>query len=369
MKEQQYKSLIIETNTDNQEAIEFCNKFLNDSKSKKFIFGINIYISNILKSIKIDGIIDEYSADSHFADIPIIKLSQLPAKSMVLILSCGSTHTAISKVSKFTSNYLDYFSFYKCLNHKINLTQILFNENFSKSFQENINQFKTFFNLLEDETSKKIVYQLINFRLNYNLKFLKEFKNKEKQQYFEPFLNLPKKPTFVDVGAYDGYTSSDFIKYFPEYAEIYIFEPDSKNMVITKNNLSAYNNINFYNVGLSYENTRLKFDQSGHSTSKVSEEGSHEIEVRTLDSYNFKDISLIKVDVEGFEQEFIRGSFKTIEKLHPTIAISVYHQPNDFWKIPKLILSIRDDYRIYIRHYTETIYETVMFFIPKNEIS
>ena len=140
-------------------------------------------------------------------------------------------------------------------------------------------------------------------------------------------------------------------------------------MVITKNNLSAYNNINFYNVGLSYENTRLKFDQSGHSTSKVSEEGSHEIEVRTLDSYNFKDISLIKVDVEGFEQEFIRGSFKTIEKLHPTIAISVYHQPNDFWKIPKLILSIRDDYRIYIRHYTETIYETVMFFIPKNEIS
>ena len=29
-----------------------------------------------------------------------------------------------------------------------------------------------------------------------------------------------------------------------------------------------------------------------------------------------------------------------------------------------MVLSIRSDYKIYLRHYTEGIYETVMYFIP-----
>lgn len=52
---------------------------------------------------------------------------------------------------------------------------------------------------------------------------------------------------------------------------------------------------------------------------------------------------------------------------HPKIAISVYHKSSDFRKIPEQILSIRSDYKIYLRHYTESIYETVMFFIPIKE--
>lgn len=36
-----------------------------------------------------------------------------------------------------------------------------------------------------------------------------------------------------------------------------------------------------------------------------------------------------------------------------------------FWKIPEQIFTIRDDYEIYMRHYTEGTDETVMFFIPK----
>lgn len=32
------------------------------------------------------------------------------------------------------------------------------------------------------------------------------------------------------------------------------------------------------------------------------------------------------------------------------------------------VLSIRDDYKIYVRHYTEGLGESVMYFIPKSEL-
>ncbi len=38
---------------------------------------------------------------------------------------------------------------------------------------------------------------------------------------------------------------------------------------------------------------------------------------------------------------------------------------DDFWRIPEQVLSYRDDYNIFLRHYTEGVSETVMFFIPK----
>ena len=49
------------------------------------------------------------------------------------------------------------------------------------------------------------------------------------------------------------------------------------------------------------------------------------------------------------------------------MAISVYHSPFDLFEIPEIISGIvgKNAYNIYIRHYTESIYETIMFFIPK----
>ncbi len=73
------------------------------------------------------------------------------------------------------------------------------------------------------------------------------------------------------------------------------------------------------------------------------------------------------MDIEGYEQKAIEGAKKIIRTYHPRLAISVYHQKNDFWKIPELILNIRTDYDIYLRHYTEGISETIMFFIPSSK--
>ncbi len=70
------------------------------------------------------------------------------------------------------------------------------------------------------------------------------------------------------------------------------------------------------------------------------------------------------MDIEGAELNAIDGAAATIARAHPRLALSIYHNAGDFWRVPERVLGIRSDYKLYIRHYTESIYETVMFFQP-----
>lgn len=55
------------------------------------------------------------------------------------------------------------------------------------------------------------------------------------------------------------------------------------------------------------------------------------VEQRTLDSYNFEDVDIIKIDVEGYELLVLEGAQQTIEKNRPIIQIEcVDIQPRAF---------------------------------------
>jgi FkbM family methyltransferase len=54
--------------------------------------------------------------------------------------------------------------------------------------------------------------------------------------------------------------------------------------------------------------------------------GTLEVEVMTLDSYQFQDISLMKIDVEGFEEEVLRGATETIGRCKPIIYLEADRQ-------------------------------------------
>ena len=52
-----------------------------------------------------------------------------------------------------------------------------------------------------------------------------------------------------------------------------------------------------------------------------------------------QNIGLIKVDLEGAEQRFLKGAEKTIKAQKPLLLISIYHTPSDFFDIKPLIES------------------------------
>ena len=71
-------------------------------------------------------------------------------------------------------------------------------------------------------------------------------------------------------------------------------------------------------------------------------------EIRNMGARNLLDV--LKMDIEGAECQALEGARQTIAQCHPRLAICVYHNVGDFYRIPRLVLSIRSDYDIYLRH-------------------
>ncbi len=172
----------------------------------------------------------------------------------------------------------------------------------------------------------------------------------------------------MDVGGYDGMTTLGFIKRCPSYKKVYFFEPESDNYRLAKVNLADKRNIQLINKGCSLKNDTA-YLVADKDISVVSSEGDQRIELVALDSVILEDENiLIKMDIEGAEYEAILGCMNIIKKCNPTLAVSVYHSVSDFWRIPFLVLSINPNYKLFVRHYTETVYETVMYFVPNEKL-
>jgi FkbM family methyltransferase len=55
------------------------------------------------------------------------------------------------------------------------------------------------------------------------------------------------------------------------------------------------------------------------------------VKIKTLDSYNFQDVDIIKIDVEGFEYDVMLGAVDTIDRCKPVVQVEmVYGQPHRF---------------------------------------
>jgi hypothetical protein len=83
-----------------------------------------------------------------------------------------------------------------------------------------------------------------------------------------------------------------------------------------------------------------------------------------LDDYAYAQPTFIKVDVEGHEMNVLAGAQQVLTRMSPKLAIATYHQPDHFWRIPELVLTMQPRYTLLLRHYTESIYESVYYFLP-----
>lgn len=64
----------------------------------------------------------------------------------------------------------------------------------------------------------------------------------------------------------------------------------------------------------------------------------HKIEARTLDSFAFENVSLIKIDIEGHEAAALRGALETLKRCRPALIIEAEerHKPGavaEVWRV------------------------------------
>ncbi len=87
--------------------------------------------------------------------------------------------------------------------------------------------------------------------------------------------------------------------------------------------------IDINNVGLGTENKTMKLlihpKNMGHNNILIpkmkTKYDTINVKIRTLDSYNLKDVDFIKVDTEGYEFFTLKGGINTIEKYRPLVQV------------------------------------------------
>ena len=104
-------------------------------------------------------------------------------------------------------------------------------------------------------------------------------------------------------------------------------------------------------LGDKNENIKISICGSGSSFKHNFTGIEEEVTVTTLDDYvernNIK-VGLIKVDIEGFEQNFLKGAIQTIKKQKPILLISIYHNYSDFYDIKPFIENLNLGYKFNI---------------------
>lgn len=328
------------------------------------IYGRNKYSECLSALLQIEAYVDDYTTDEDFLGRPVIKLKDVPKHAFVINCSYSMYPVSVEK----RLNLLE-------INH-VNISELLcqgivtkdddFFQVAIEDMQRNAEQYSFIRNLLEDDESRQVWDNLMSYRKTGNLNFMKEFVVDQEGQYFADFVTL-KGDTFADLGAFDGATTEIFIQKCPDYQGIHLFEPAQSNMDAAKRRLDGYPGISYHQLGVSDVKEQLTFSSSAGSACKVSAQGDETIYLDSLDNISQDAISFIKIDIEGFERKALLGAKNHIRKSHPLMAVAVYHFPNDVWQIPQLIFSIRDDYSIRLRHYTEGTDETIMYFLPKKE--
>lgn len=186
----------------------------------------------------------------------------------------------------------------------------------------------------------------------------------EYDQYFDNDFIIPHdNEVFVDGGALDGGDSLKFMKWCNNsFAGIFALEPDSFNCEVTRSRISGIKGISVIEKGLWDSSTILRFDSGKKGTSAVSNDGDIEIKTIAIDELEpSHPVSFIKLDVEGCESRALKGAHKTICTYKPRLAVCVYHKPEDIIELPKLILDMVPDYKLYLRHYSYTDTETVLY--------
>jgi FkbM family methyltransferase len=236
---------------------------------------------------------------------------------------------------------------------------------------QNYTVLETLFHRLSDELSRQVLLAFLKAKNLHSAEELMQWNIANETQYFPNFLSWTNSDVFVDCGAFDGDTIAQFCEQVQgRYKKIYAFECDPHNAERLRGNVAAMRknakqgggDIILIEKGVFSSPGHLSFRAEASGSSCIDNLGEVNIEVDSIDNVaQGEKVSFIKMDIEGAELEALKGARETIRHHKPKLAICVYHKQEDLITIPQYILSLREDYRLYLRHYGDTCAETVLY--------
>jgi len=157
-----------------------------------------------------------------------------------------------------------------------------------------------------------------------------KFKRQLDAEMFQILNYVNDRKLAIDIGANVGIYSYYFAQKFDQTfsfepleditVELKAYSTINKRLKVHNCALSDYNGENWIftpklNNGFDYGLTSFTESSDQHKRTKV--------QVRTLDSFSFTEVSLLKVDVEGWEYSVLMGAQLTIARCKPVIFIEI----------------------------------------------
>lgn len=340
--------------------------FAQGAHTAVHVLGTNKYgaaVADMLErcGMPVKGFIHDAAAGT-FAGRPVTRAADLPTSTAVV--NCiveGRPIDAKRNIERWARGpSVDYFALQAAFPDE--LPEIDFMST-TDTVRDDLDRYRALYDKLADDTSRLTLEALINFRYNRDIGFMEGFTLRLAEQYWEPFIELPAGAVFVDGGAFDGATSKEFARRYPDHGRIFCFEPNEAAARKAEETLRDVRDVELLRKGLWDKAETLHFDDSMGSASKLSDAGGTTIETVALDEVVEGPVHLIKLDVEGAEPRALKGAERLIRAHGPHLAVCVYHDQRDFLRVPGFVLAIKPGYRVYLRHYTQGVFETVMFFV------
>lgn len=128
----------------------------------------------------------------------------------------------------------------------------------------------------------------------------------------------------LDIGANIGFMSMALASRFSVIA----FEPQAELFNLLMENVSG-KPVECHNIALGSSNgvahmPRVRYGEKGNYGGVPivrSGFGTVSVELRTLDSFVLEEVGLIKIDVEGYELEVLKGAVETIKRCNPILYV------------------------------------------------
>ena len=159
-------------------------------------------------------------------------------------------------------------------------------------------------------------------------------------QFLTEFLN-GEKGTFIDVGAHIGRFSTLMAK---QGWQVISFEPLKTNFQALENNLKVNHtngNVRIFNAGLGNKtgNSTIYFNSLELGEASVTEKNGNNkdaVQILRFDDiykdFNISDFCIVKVDVEGYEEQVVEGMHDFVKIHKPLFVIELWAE-----KSPKLV--------------------------------
>ncbi|CAM8655897.1 Methyltransferase FkbM [Candidatus Methylacidiphilaceae bacterium] len=195
-------------------------------------------------------------------------------------------------------------------------------------------------------------------------------------QFKNEFLKANKEEVFVDAGAYTGDTLRLVLESPAlEFREYIALEPDPQNFKRLKKLIRTFDEelrskITTFPVAAGTFNGEICFDGSGTEQARISQSGHIKVGCRRIDNlFKDKEVTFIKMDIEGAEPDAIEGASNIIKNKSPILAVSVYHQIDHLWRILSLINNMNNGYAFFFRPHGAGGWDYILYAVPQNRLA